>query len=697
MSLVRTGLRVGAHDQEGLGYSPDPALRMRPLTPPLAFNLTTAGLYGLAGVLLGGALSSPLLAPCAWLSTAAYAVALARTRSSFAAAGSVVVAHGLTCLIAFPWMWAGNFLLFDYSPAGMLALRFGEAMILAVPYAIALGVGHGLFGRWLATRFWLPLAWVGGELLSYATSNACVDDWLNTQWTMQPVLRALALVGWWPLVLACLFASASIGEALATRRWRIALPAAVIVAALPLAPPIVDDRAEVMEGVAAIHTSSTVGLPHVLPDGVDLLLWPEATLELRPLLGEGPGNGAMLPPLVPASPADHLVGLLTTLPGGVLQNQAVAATADGRVLASRAKRLFLPVAERRFLGVGKTPYLPGTRPTLLEIGDRAIVPLICGEGLSRAMLADGVAAGGELWAILASDRWFASEGALRQFLAIQVLRSVEFGIPSIRAVFDGRASFVGADGRVLARSALDRNGILVWDRERGARDLDFRGRAIDDGPPPTDPPPDVAVLYSEQAPHLRARCPEGRCDYHSLEQFECEDSRAAAVIVAGHGKPPEYLSRPVAEVAAAIRCFEPELVIIDTCFGASSELLTALGDLDAVIVATTSLLPASGFTYGPDFFAATDPAARAAAVHTLPATEILRWHNDPGALAEVLAGVEAMSPEDLGARLARRLPPTVKVELPGGGPVLVPIAWERLGPQRPRPRVHPRSGPGSRP
>lgn len=680
-------------DRETRHYAPDAApLRMRPLIRPSSYNLTTAGLYGLAGGLLGAALTSPLLAACAWLSAAAYTVALGRTRSSLAAAASVVVAHGLTTLIAFPWMWDGNFLVFDYSLAGMVALRFGEAMILAVPYAIALGVGHGLFHRWLAARFWLPLAWAFGELLSYATSNACVDDWLNTQWTIQPVLRALALVGWWPLVLACLFASASLGEALATRRWRVALPGAVILAALQLAPPIVDDRAAVLEGIGAMHTTSTVALPHVLPDGVDLLIWPEGTLDLRPLLAEGPGNGAVLPPLVPGSPAAHLIGLLTTLPGGISQNQAIAVDADGRVLASRAKRVFLPVAERRFLGVGKTPYLPGTRPALLEVGDHALVPLICGEGLSRGMLAEGVAAGGELWTILASDRWFASERALRQFLAIQVLRSVEFGVPSIRASFDGRASFVGADGHVLARSGIERNGILVWDRERGPRDFDFRGHEILVAPP-DDPPPDVAVLYSEQAPHLRARCPEGRCAYHPLEGFACPADRAAAVIVAGHGKPPEYLARPAAEVAAAIRCFHPELVIIDTCFGASSELISALGDLDAVIVATTSLLPASGFTYGPEFFAATDPAARADAVHTFPVTELLRWRNDPKALAEVLARVEHMGPDELGARLARRLPPTVKVELPGGGPLLVPIAWERLGAKRPRPPLRPRSRP----
>ncbi|MCA9713869.1 MAG: hypothetical protein KC468_04140 [Myxococcales bacterium] len=605
----------------------------------------------------------------------------------------MLVAHALTCMIAFPWMWTGNLLFFNYSLAGMVAFRFGEAMILAVPYAIALGVGHALLHKQLAARLWVPLAWAGGEALSYAISNACVDDWLNTQWAVRPVLRALALVGWWPLVLASLFAAASIGESVATRRWRVALPSVAIFVAIGLAPPIADDKAERLEGLAAMHTTTEGTLPHDLPDGVELLIWPETALELRPILAEGSGNGAVLPELIPASEADHLIGLQTVLTGGVRQNQVVAVAADGRVLESRAKQVFLPVAERRFLGLGNTPYRAGRRRALFEVGGRAIVSLICGEGLSRHMLADGVEAGGQLWTVLAGDQWLASEVALRQFLAIQVLRSVEYGVPSIRASYAGHATFVAADGRVLARSSRARNGLLVWDRERGARDFDFRGRRIEDEAPPVDPPPDIAVLYSQRAPHLRARCPEGRCAYHTLEDFECPGSRASAVIVAGHGQPPDYLSRPAAEVAAAIRCFEPELVVVDTCFGSSSELLSALGELDAIIVASPTLLPSSGFTYGRDFFAAADPVTRAAAVQTLPVSELLRWRNDPRALAATIAEVDAMDAGELGDHLARRRPPRVKVELPGGGPVLVPFVWERLGPQRPPPRSRPRARP----
>jgi hypothetical protein len=160
-----------------------------------------------------------------------------------------------------------------------------------------------------------------------------------------------------------------------------------------------------------MHLTPNVALPRSVPDGVALLVWPETAVNVVPLLAEGPGRGTKLPPLIPGSTARHLIGLRTKLPGGSLQNQAVAVEADGRVIASRAKQLFLPVAERRFLGVGGTPYRSGSAPPIFSFSRRSIVPLICGEGLSRGLLAEGVAAGGELWTVLAGDQWLASERA----------------------------------------------------------------------------------------------------------------------------------------------------------------------------------------------------------------------------------------------------------------------------------------------
>lgn len=645
-------------------------------------SLGTVLLYGASGALFGAAFLAPVLAPLAWAAVAALAIALDRTRSSLAAAAGVLAAHLLARMIAFPWMPA-MFRLTLGVDASYLVLAVSGALVWTFVYPIVFGLGHRVARGRLRARWWLPVAWASSEALRFALLSVNIDDWLCTQSAVGPVLRSLALVGWWPLLLACLFAAASLGQALVDRRRSTALLGGVILGGLWLAPSIVDPRAERLEGIAAMHTRSTVALPAVVPAGVDVVLWPEDALDLYPALVEGPG-GASIPPLLPEGRAEQIVGLVTEAAGRPQQNQAVAVAADGRVRASRAKRLLFPLAERRLFGVGRDRFAVGKLPPILEAGGRTFAALICGEYLSRALVAEGAAGGAEVLAILARERW-ATARARDQLLAVQILRSVEFGLPSVRASFGGAAAFVAADGRVLARSDHARNGLSTWSSEGGAKDVDFHGRVIEAGDAPLVSP-DIAVLYSTRAPHMRTRCPEGRCSYHAIEGLACPDRGAKAVIVAGHGEPPDYLSLPAAELAAVIRCFSPEVVVIDACYGASIGLLEALGDLEAVVVASPSLLPASGLVYGRAFFESTDPRARAAAVDSNPVTELLRWSVDRGELAALRAGVEAMGGEELGAHLARRLPPTVKLEIPGSGPVLIPIAWERLG-ERPPPKV----------
>lgn len=652
------------------------------MTTRSSSRLFLAGLYSLSGVLFGAALSTPALGLLAWPSIAVLAAALHRTESSLAATTGTLLAQWIGRVLGCPWVWAARELLFD-TAALKAVTPFGQWASWAVPTTLTISLFYRLCQTRVRVRFWLPVAWVLGELLSYFLNPVCIDNWLNTQWQVTPMLRALALVGWWPLLLGSLFAAASIGEAIAVRNARRALPALAVLGLIALAPPITTPGEVRLGGIAALHVNSTVDLPHRVPEGVDLLIWPEAALDLHPLLAEGPGKGAVIPPLLPGTTVNHLLGLVTSLPGGLHQNAVLAVAEDGRVLGSRAKRLFMPIVERRVLFFGRNHYLPGAHPVRLDVSGRALAALVCGEVFSRALVAEGKRSGAELLAVVAREGFMPTDTAHNQLLAIQVMRSVEFGLPSVRAAYKGHAAFVSADGRVLARSGRERNGILLWDPDQGSRDFDFRGRVIDTRPPPIDPPPNVAVLYSEQAPEFRARCPEGHCSYYPIEHFACQRTRAATVIVSGHGQPPDYLARPAAEIAAAVRCFQPQVVVIDTCFGATSNLLNAFGDLDAVVVAAASLLPPSGFVYGPDFFAATDPVARAAAVNTLPVTPLLRWRIDPRALTALLAGVDAMDAEALGAHLARRRPSMVKVELPGGGPALVPVAWERLRSARP--------------
>ncbi len=80
--------RSGADDHRGARAPTRPCCQTVPWMSarPSSAQLATTGLYALAGALLGAALSTPWLALAVWLALAAYTVALARTRSSLAAA-----------------------------------------------------------------------------------------------------------------------------------------------------------------------------------------------------------------------------------------------------------------------------------------------------------------------------------------------------------------------------------------------------------------------------------------------------------------------------------------------------------------------------------------------------------------------------------------------------------------------------------
>ncbi|MCB9546669.1 MAG: hypothetical protein H6706_12555 [Myxococcales bacterium] len=646
-----------------------------------------AAAFGGAALLGGASWWHPVFAPAAWAWAGLLTLGLLGARSPWRAFWGCWAASLAVLAIGYDWVDEMMVVSAGYSPVEAQAAAYGQFALYAGVPSACLALAAGLLRRRVPAVLWLPTAWVVGEWLRFVVVSISIDDWLATQWRVEPVLRALGRVGYLATSWLCLAACAALADALLHRRPRRAWPAVAIgVAALAL-PPLPPGDVAVFQGIAALHMVDDATPPDRAPPGeaLELVVWPEDALYLKPYLAEGHTPGARLDPLLPESPARHVIGLLTRLPRGVLHNQAVAVEADGRVSASRAKRLLMPIIERRYLGLGRDVYQTGHAPTRLDVGGRALVALICGELLARPLVQEGVAQGGQVLVVLARDQMMVNDRALRHLLAVQVLRSVEYGVPSVRASLGGRAAFVGADGRVLAQSGRERSGFLLYDPDRGPRDVDFHGRTIGAEPPPPAPPPDVVVLYARDAPRYRARCPEGRCAHVAIEDFTCGDERAKTVIVSGHGEPPTYLSRGAEEIGAAVRCLAPELVVFDTCHGASAALFQALGDLPATVVASPGLLPPSGLVYGPGFFTEADPQRRAEAVRSV-AGPLARWRVDPAGLAAALAGVEAMGPEALRSRIARRKPAQIRLELSPTATILVPVDPARLVGPRARER-----------
>ena len=206
------------------------------------------------------------------------------------------------------------------------------------------------------------------------------------------------------------------------------------------------------------------------------------------------------------------------------------------------------------------------------------------------------------------------------------------------------------------------------------------------GRPLRVPPRDVVVvLYSAGDPAALRQldCPEGRCTFVSLDADPCRagGGPAQAVIVTGHSTPPVYLGGSPQRLARAIACFEPEIVVLDTCYGFSSPLLDALAaeGQAPLMVGSTRKLPPTGLSYGARFYAGGGAESRAADVQTRSGAPLERWRLVPRALEAAEEQASHWDRATLEARLRRLHPNLVEVDVPGSDAVLlVPVAPERF-------------------
>jgi apolipoprotein N-acyltransferase len=61
---------------------------------------------------------------------------------------------------------------------------------------------------------------------------------------------------------------------------------------------------------------------------------------------------------------------------------------------------------------------------------------------------------------ITNDAWFGTTSAPYQHLSMAVFRSVETGLPMIRAANTGFSAFIGASGDIFSRSALFEEAVL---------------------------------------------------------------------------------------------------------------------------------------------------------------------------------------------------------------------------------------------
>jgi len=199
--------------------------------------------------------------------------------------------------------------------------------------------------------------------------------------------------------------------------------------------------------------------------------------------------------------------------------------------------------------------------------------------------------------------------------------------------------------------------------------------------------PVTAVVFSSlDAPQLRQfHCAaEAHCVWMDLTTGSaCDGRRAQSVVVTGHSLPPAYLGVAAPELAAAIACLEPELVVLDTCYGFSEPLMSRLAELDRppLVLGTADVLPPRGLEYDQEFFGPADPARRAAAVRAPSPAALQSWTPDGPSLELAARNLQSWDAGRLTRGLRRVWPNLVEIEVPGtGNSVLVEVAPERFAP-----------------
>ena len=209
-----------------------------------------------------------------------------------------------------------------------------------------------------------------------------------------------------------------------------------------------------------------------LPGRYDLLIWPESSVPYRldddetarRMVAGAIGGGRLA-----IVGADH-VDFDSKPP--ILNNSVYVIDRNGIVRARYDKVNLVPFGEflpfRSLLGrvgldalaVGSIDFQPGAKRHTIEVEDvEPFSPLVCFEAVFPGRATDG--SGRARWILnVTNDAWFGISSGPYQHLAMARMRSVESGLPLVRAANTGISVVTDAYGRVVGELGLGEMGVL---------------------------------------------------------------------------------------------------------------------------------------------------------------------------------------------------------------------------------------------
>jgi apolipoprotein N-acyltransferase len=154
-------------------------------------------------------------------------------------------------------------------------------------------------------------------------------------------------------------------------------------------------------------------------------------------------------------------------------NAAFLVKPDGGIGAVYRKMHLVPFGEyvplkRLLFFVGTiveavAAFTPGETPVLLPVGQHLASTAICYEVIYGSLMREFVLDGSELLTTITNDAWYGWSSAAYQHWDQAAMRAIENGRYLARAANTGISGFVDPYGRVLARSELFEQALLVED------------------------------------------------------------------------------------------------------------------------------------------------------------------------------------------------------------------------------------------
>ena len=158
-------------------------------------------------------------------------------------------------------------------------------------------------------------------------------------------------------------------------------------------------------------------------------------------------------------------------PAERVYNAAFLVQPDGRVGAVYRKMHLVPFGEyvpakRLLFFVGPiveavSDFAPGDQPVLLPVGSHRVSTAICYEVIFASLMRGFVVGGSELLTTITNDAWYGRSSAAYQHWEQASMRAIEGGRYLARAANTGISGFVDPYGRVVRKSALFEQALLV--------------------------------------------------------------------------------------------------------------------------------------------------------------------------------------------------------------------------------------------